>query len=126
MHQSHEQRRKWERQQIVGTCPYEMSETIHDNSLVIHRGTAISINSSPGGMLILMDQAPHVDQVISLSVPSPTPTRGRPTLAEVRWTKTLTVEAEDGHHEMHLAGVRFLLGPGDKPPARTTPRKRTP
>ncbi len=124
MGQKQEQRRKWERKQVVGTCPYEMSETIHDTSLVIHRGTAISINYSPGGMLILMDQAPRMDQVISLRVSSTTSAPEHPTLAEVRWTKTLMVEAEDGHHEMHLAGLRFLLGPEDKLRARLAPEGR--
>jgi len=115
-------RREWERIQFVGSCPYEMSETIGAESLLIHRGTAISLNCSQGGMLILLDQPPHVSQVLSLRLPLSSEKTSDPTLVEVRWTRKIQVETEDASHDMHLAGVRFLFGPRPLPPQVTATR----
>ena len=109
------QRRRWERVQCVGTCPYETTEALGNDSLVIHRGTAISINYSAGGMLLLIDQAPRPHQILALRLSGSATPSPNHTLVEVRWTRAITVETEEAANQMYLAGVRFLFSPPARP-----------
>ncbi len=67
---------------------------------------ALSMNFSSGGMLLLMDQAPHIPQVMRLRVPTPAEGVTVPTLAEACWSRRLPFP---GAGDLHLVGVRFLL-----------------
>lgn len=71
-------------------------------------GKALSLNISSGGMLVLMDHAPEVEQVLKVLVPTPTSSAGTPTLAEVRWTRKLPFGASrnDG---AYFVGLKFLF-----------------
>ena len=112
---THVQRRRWERVQCVGIWPYELTESIGYDALVIHRGMAISINSSAGGMLLLIDQAPRSQQILSLRLPGSGTTDLNQTLVEVRWTRPITIETDEATNQIYLAGVRFLFSPSAQP-----------
>ncbi len=67
---------------------------------------ALSLNLSPGGMLLLMDCALELNQVLRLHIPTPTDLARTPTLAEVRWIRSVPFAQDPG---LHFVGVRFLL-----------------
>ncbi|HZC81127.1 MAG TPA: hypothetical protein VE222_05320, partial [Nitrospiraceae bacterium] len=51
---------------------------------VARQGKGLSLNVSSGGMLLLMDHQPKVNQVLRIHVPTPASMAETPTLAEVR------------------------------------------
>jgi len=70
---------------------YEIRESLGYDALAIHRGEALSVNISKGGMLLLMDQNPRVQRVLELQVPAST--RGKTArLVEVCWTRQISLE----------------------------------
>src|SRR5438445_13617302 len=75
-----------ERAALLRPILYEMTTPVEDLSASAHSGKALSLNISSGGMLVLMDQAPDVEQVLKVYVPTPISMAETPTLAEVRWT----------------------------------------
>ncbi len=70
------------------------------------RGKALSLNMSPGGMLLLMDWRPEHEQVLRLQIPASAQYLRTPTLAEVRWIRALPFP---GHQNLCLVGLRFLI-----------------
>lgn len=85
-----------------------MTTQVDDPSDSANSGRALSLNISSGGMLVLMDHAPEVEQVLKVLVPTPTSSAGTPTLAEVRWTRKLPFggSRNDG---AHFVGLKFLF-----------------
>ena len=102
------QRRRAERVELIESCPYEMSEDLGGGTFVLHEGEALSINISSGGMLLLMDQAPQVDQVLKVHVPTPNKTTNSLNLVEVRWTSPILSDLPTSRY---LVGVRSIFGP---------------
>ena len=99
--------RRAERAAFTGYCPYEISESLGDDAIAIHQGEALSVNVSKGGMLLLMDQNPPVEQVFEIQVPASA--RGKITrLVEVCWTRQLPIE--ETLSRRYLVGVKFLRG----------------
>ena len=96
-----------QRSDFVEYFPYELSESLGDAAIAIHQGEALSVNISRGGMLLLMDQSPPVQQVFEIQVPAST--RGKTArLVEVCWTRQLPIESLDSRY---LVGVKFLFDP---------------
>ena len=103
----HQDCRRSERAAFTEYCPYEISESLGDNAIAIHQGEALSVNISRGGMLLLMDQSPPVQQVFEIQVPAST--RGKTLgLVEVCWTRQIPIEDFDSRC---LVGVKFLFDP---------------
>src|SRR6266513_2378045 len=103
----HQDCRRAERADFTEYCPYEISEPLGDDTIVIHQGEALSVNISRGGMLLLMDQSPPVQQVFEIHVPASS--IGKTTgLVEVCWTRQLPMEDSESRH---LVGVKFLFDP---------------
>lgn len=71
-------------------------------------GLALSLNISSRGMLVLMDREPLRDQVLRVSVPSAAGTVSAPTLADVRWTRTVPL-INDRAAPLYFVGLRFLF-----------------
>jgi len=87
-------------------CPYEISESLGGDAIAIHQGEALSVNVSKGGMLLLMDQHPPVQQVFEIQLPAST--KGKtPGRVEVCWTRQISLEDLGSRY---LVGVRFLSG----------------
>jgi hypothetical protein len=110
----HRECRSQERVAFMGSCPYEISDLISDESIAIHQGEAVSMNISAGGMLLFMDQAPPVEQVFLLRVPESKIVKS-PTLVEVCWTRAVPIE---DYGKRYLVGVKFLSGLPSNPKER--------
>ena len=97
-----------ERAALLRPIPYEMTTPVDDPSVSAHHGKALSVNISSGGMLILMDQAPHIEQVLKVYVPTPISVAETPTLAEVRWTRRLPFGKTNGNGT-YFVGLKFMF-----------------
>ncbi len=73
---------------------------------VARQGKGLSLNVSSGGMLLLMDHQPKVNQVLKIHVPTPVTIAKTPTLAEVRWTRKIPFET---FYAIHFVGLKFML-----------------
>jgi len=106
MRDSHENHS--ERAALLRPIPYEVTATIEGLSGSTPTGRALSLNISSGGMLVLMNQAPQVDQVLKVYVPTPITIAETPTLAEVRWTRKLPFGKQNGDGA-YFVGLKFMF-----------------
>jgi len=97
-----------ERVALLRPIPYEMTTPVDDPSASAHQGKALSVNISSGGMLILMEQAPAIEQVMKVYVPTPISVAETPTLAEVRWTRRLPFGKTNGNGA-YFVGLKFMF-----------------
>ena len=97
-----------ERAALLRPIPYEMTSPIEGQALGGGSGKALSLNISNGGMLVLMDQAPEVEQVLKVYVPTPIAVAETPTLAEVRWTRKLPFGKMNGNGT-YFVGLKFMF-----------------
>ncbi len=103
-----------ERIAMMREIPYETTTFVEfeeegapgTDRVLAERGKALSLNISPGGMLLLSDKAPHIEQVLRINVPTVAGPATVPTLAEVRWVRPVPFP---GQHGLHFVGVRFLI-----------------
>ena len=99
--------RKSERIATMRPIAYEVYDcTEATGSITTRHGNALFLNISAGGMLLLMDHAPQVQQIIKLFVPTPITQAKAPTLAEVRWTRPSPTVPSSG---TYLVGVRYMI-----------------
>jgi len=85
-----------------------MTKPAEDPPVSVHQGKALSVNISTGGMLVLMDQAPGLEQVMKVYVPTPITVAETPTLAEVRWVRKLPFGKLNGN-EAYFVGLKFVF-----------------
>jgi hypothetical protein len=85
-----------------------MTAPADDPIVTGHQGKALSVNISSGGMLLLMDQAPAIEQVLKVFVPTPITIAETPTLAEVRWTRRLPFGRNNGTGP-YFVGLKFMF-----------------
>lgn len=97
-----------ERVALLRQISYEMTSSEQGSSCAAKGGRALSLNISSGGMLILMDQAPAIEQVLKIHVPTPVAIAETPTLAEVRWIRRLPFGKSNGN-AMHFVGLKFMF-----------------
>jgi len=97
-----------ERVALLRPIPYEMTTPVDDLSASAHRRKALSVNISSGGMLVLMEQAPAIEQVMKVYVPTPISKAETPTLAEVRWTRKLPFGKPNGNGA-YFVGLKFMF-----------------
>lgn len=103
-HQKHS-----ERVALLRPILYEMTAPVEDPSEPASQGKALSINISSGGMLLLMDQAPNIEQVLKVYVPTPITLTDTPTLAEVRWTRKVPFTRLKESDSYFFVGLKFLF-----------------
>ena len=96
-----------ERAALLRPILFEMTTPVEDLSASIHSGKALSLNISSGGMLVLMDQVPAIEQVLKVYVPTPISMAETPTLAEVRWTRRLPFGKTNGG--AYFVGLKFMF-----------------
>ena len=97
-----------ERAALLRPILYEMTTHIEDPAASTYSGKALSLNISSGGMLVLMDQAPAIEQVMKVYVPTPIIMAETPTLAEVRWTRKLPFGKLNGNGA-YFVGLKFMF-----------------
>ena len=97
-----------ERAALLRPILYEMTTSVEDPVAPTQNGKALSLNISSGGMLVLMDQAPAIEQVLKVYVPTPISIAETPTLAEVRWTRRLPFGKNNGNGA-YFVGLKFMF-----------------
>jgi hypothetical protein len=97
-----------ERAALLRPILYEMTTPAEDAAMSPHSGKAISLNISSGGMLVLMDQLPEIEQVMKVYVPTPITAAETPTLAEVRWMRRLPFGKASGTGA-YFVGLKFMF-----------------
>ena len=97
-----------ERAALLRPILYEMTTPVEASAASSHSGKALSVNISGGGMLVLMDQAPAIEQVMKVYVPTPISVAETPTLAEVRWTRKLPF-GRNGGAGPYFVGLKFMF-----------------
>ncbi|MEQ1656038.1 MAG: PilZ domain-containing protein [Nitrospira sp.] len=97
-----------ERAALLRPILYEMTTPVEGPVASTHSGKALSLNISSGGMLVLMDQVPDVEQVLKVYVPTPISMAETPTLAEVRWTRKLPLGKPNGQG-VYFVGLKFMF-----------------
>ena len=97
-----------ERASLLRPILYEMTPPAEDAEALTHNGKALSLNISSGGMLLMMDQAPMIEQVMKVYVPTPITAAETPTLAEVRWMKRLPFGKTHGNGA-YFVGLKFVF-----------------
>ncbi len=89
--------------QYESTCPIDPD--LFPEHFENRHGKALTLNISSGGMLLVMDHAPDVLQLLKVHVPIPIQKTHIPTLAEVAWTRPIPMGPED----LHFVGLKFVL-----------------
>ncbi len=102
------QQKHSERVALLRPIPYELTAPLEQEELGSPHGKALSLNISSGGMLVLMDHAPTLEQVMKVHVPTPLSLAETPTLAEVRWTRQIPFGTGNGT-EAFFVGLKFLF-----------------
>ena len=97
-----------ERAALLRPIPYEMTPPLEGSVASAQSGKALSLNISSGGMLVLMEQAPDVNQVLKVYVPTPVAVAETPTLAEVRWARRVPFGKGTGDGP-YLVGLKFMF-----------------
>lgn len=97
-----------ERASLLRPILYEMTTPAENAEASTRNGKALSLNISSGGMLLVMDQAPAVEQVMKVYVPTPITAAETPTLAEVRWMKRLPFGKNNGNGP-YFVGLKFVF-----------------
>jgi hypothetical protein len=90
-------------------CSYELLDASEEESAVIEQGTAVALNRSMEGILLLMRRAPQVKQLIEVHS-SRQGWGGTVDVFGVRWTKTVPVESFEN---LYLVGCQRMFGPCD-------------
>jgi len=85
-----------------------MTTSVEAQAASTQSGKALSLNISSGGMLVLMEQIPDVNQVLKVYVPTPVAIAETPTLAEVRWARRVPFWQGVGTGPC-LVGLKFMF-----------------
>ena len=88
-------------------CSYDMLSAVEKESVLIDHGVAFALNRSAEGMLLLMGQAPRVEQLIEVYTPRSRWSRTA-NVFEACWARPVQVESL-GH--LYLVGCRRTFGP---------------
>lgn len=97
-----------ERAALLRPIIYEMTPQEQGATVAAKDGRALSLNISSGGMLVIMDRAPAIEQVLKVYVPTPIAIAETPTLAEVRWTRKLPLGRSSGNG-IYFVGLKFMF-----------------
>ncbi|TLY45934.1 MAG: PilZ domain-containing protein [Nitrospirae bacterium] len=91
---------------LMRPVPYEPRAAISEaGSMGGRPRTGLTINVGSGGMCLLTDWEPAIDQVLRVEFPMPAVVAGTPTLAEVRWKRPVPF----GRNGLYFVGVKFVL-----------------
>jgi hypothetical protein len=97
-----------ERVAMLRPIPYQWMTQVDEPSDSGRSGKALSLNVSSGGMLLIMEEAPEIERVLKVLVPTPNSLAGTPTLAEVRWSRKMPFGRGNGTGPFFV-GLKFLF-----------------
>jgi hypothetical protein len=101
---SGQERRASERTQLGLACVYVLQEPVAPEQWEFHQGLGRVLNMARGGMLVLLDHQPQIQQLIQVHV-NHSNTDQTISLLRVAWTRRV----DNGGQ--HWAGCKFLYGP---------------
>ena len=87
-------------------CLYELTKPVDRSIVEFSEGLGHSINCSSSGMLFLLPEKVTKRQVVEIHVPSKKMKKQSTKLAEVCWTRLISVSVGVN---LYLAGTRFLF-----------------
>jgi hypothetical protein len=91
---------------LMRPVQYERTAALRETAgLEGHKGMALTINVESGGMCLLMDWEPDIQDVLRVHVPMPVMLAKTPTLAEVRWKRHVPL----GRNGLYFVGMKFVL-----------------
>lgn len=103
------QQKHTERVTMIRPVEYEstgpIDSDLFEDRFTSRTGKALTLNISSGGMLVVMDHAPDLLQLLKVHVPIPIHMTHIPTLVEVAWTRPFPM----GPHDLHFVGLKFVL-----------------
>lgn len=91
---------------FMRSISYEIPAWPENERYTAQQGRALSLNVSSGGILLLIDIALDVQQVLKIFVPSVLDIAQTPTLGEVRWTRPVPFDMRD---RLFFVGLKFVL-----------------
>lgn len=92
----------------IQSCVYQLSHFAGQEIVEFSDGHALSLNTSPEGLLLLMPQPPESRQVFEVHMPLSTEDERTVKLVEACWTRELTFGTAG---KVYLVGVRSLFEP---------------
>ena len=101
-----QERRTSERVPCRLACIYELTKPVDSITMQFSEGHGHSINCSGNGMLLLLPEEMDQRQVFEIQVPSEARETQITKLGEVRWTRSILVNARV---YIYLVGIRFLF-----------------
>lgn len=101
-----QERRINEREPCRLACTYELMKPVDSSTMTFSMGQGHSINCSSNGMLLMLPDEVDQRQVFEIQVPSEARATQITKLGEVRWTRSILVNARVC---MHVVGIRFLF-----------------
>ena len=101
-------RRGGERVLQIQPCFYQFAQVAGYEVVKFSDGHALSLNTSPGGFLLLMPEPPERRQVFEVHTPLSTEEERAVKLVEACWTRELTFGPAG---KVYLVGVRSLFEP---------------
>ncbi|TLY27561.1 MAG: hypothetical protein E6K63_10560 [Nitrospirae bacterium] len=100
------ERQRADRYPLMRLVRYESSAPLVPEARQLgEEGAGIALNVGNGGLCLLLDWAPEVREVLRLHVPMPVSWAKTPTLAEVRWVRSLPFRDET----IYAVGLQFVL-----------------
>lgn len=99
-------RRQEARIEDVHCCAYETCESDQDGTIAICEGQLVTVNRSAHGILLMMQEAPRVNQLIEVHNTKLGWLRSM-MVYQVQWTRSIHVES---HGDMFLVGCRLTVG----------------
>lgn len=99
-------RRGGTRVPTIRPCFYQLAQVAGEEIVKFSDGHALSLNTSPGGFLLLMPQPPERGQVFEVHAPLSTEEEKAVKLVETCWTREL-IFGEAG--KVYLVGVTSLF-----------------
>ena len=92
----------------IETCFYQLAHFFGHQTVEFSDGHALSLNTSPGGFLLLMPKPPERSQVFEVHTSLSTEEERTVKLVEACWTRELTFGVSGN---IYLVGVRSLFEP---------------
>lgn len=97
-----------ERVPLLRPILYESTTSLETMAASTLDGNAFSLNISSGGMLVVMEQAPDLNQALKVYIPTPLTVAETPTLAEVRWIRRVPF-GNGSENGPYFVGLKFMF-----------------
>lgn len=92
----------------IQSCEYELARVADRETIEFCDGKALALNTSPGGLLLLMPQSLEGKQVFEVHTPVQSEDERSVKVVEACWTRELTFGSIG---RVYLVGVRSLFEP---------------